>query len=328
MSKRSLLIIDAGYTYNGSILHSKSSQMIDWLSFVSVLTMSVFNNEVDFYNKFFLTFQTKNTNILEFHRSLTTSLPEGPGFNLREFKRRRKQMHSLDKEAQQEIDILITTLILTHAYEDRCDQIVLFARKGAYLDALSVARNRLGKELIIIGFRASLSSEFQEIANRVIWVDDIWDIVHRTILPDLLDFSIGADRKGKKKERKSRASSHRRDREYLGGGSPMGPSGDELAEDYSVEFEEPMLDTYETQMIQLIRERTDAEVAESLNYQLASQDKNEYVIREETSDYGILMAEDRNRRSRQGRPTLEDEESDHRIAEVLQLDYIKGHRRR
>lgn len=72
--------------------------------------------------------------------------------------------------------------MLSLSYENVCDRIVLFAGDGDFYDSVYHVKNVLRKELWIVGYaNQSVSADLQQVASRVIWIDDIWaDVVEST----------------------------------------------------------------------------------------------------------------------------------------------------
>jgi len=77
-----------------------------------------------------------------------------------------------EKLVQKGVDVAIATLMLEHAYENKCDEIVLLAGDGDFLKALSTVRDKLNKTIYIAGFHGSVSSDLQQF-GRTIWIDEL-----------------------------------------------------------------------------------------------------------------------------------------------------------
>ncbi|MEA3294383.1 MAG: NYN domain-containing protein [Euryarchaeota archaeon] len=76
------------------------------------------------------------------------------------------------------IDVMLTTELLTHAFKDNFDVAVIMSGDQDYIVALNEVK-REGKKIVLASFKNSFSKDIQEIADEVIFIDDIAEIIKR-----------------------------------------------------------------------------------------------------------------------------------------------------
>ncbi|KAF1795339.1 PIN domain-like [Phytophthora cactorum] len=81
------------------------------------------------------------------------------------------------QNVQKGVDNGIATKILSLAYENICDRFILFAGDGDFYSSLSHVRNVLRKDIWVIGYRGTVSGDLQQLASRVLWMNDLWSQV-------------------------------------------------------------------------------------------------------------------------------------------------------
>ncbi|KAL3673340.1 hypothetical protein V7S43_001056 [Phytophthora oleae] len=109
--------------------------------------------------------------------------PEGPQFQVSLFPMKKYSCHCkrcdnhFTQNVQKGVDNGIATKILSLAYENICDRFILFAGDGDFYSSLSHVRNVLRKDIWVIGYRGTVSGDLQQLASRVIWMNDLWSQV-------------------------------------------------------------------------------------------------------------------------------------------------------
>ena len=81
--------------------------------------------------------------------------------------------HRFDRQVQKGVDVGIATLILKLAAQGVYDRLILSAGDGDFEDAISYVKSELHKEVWMNGAQATLSTDLQSYANRVLWLDDM-----------------------------------------------------------------------------------------------------------------------------------------------------------
>jgi len=173
LKKRSLLIVDGAYLIACAY---KINKRIDYVKLVAEIEVAI-NNE--FYEKWFLNSCVTGNAQSAFHNMLRAAPPKGPQFRVKLFGLKthtttcRKCRSEAESTVQKGVDVGIATLMLKHAFQNLCDQVVLLAGDGDFFDAVATVKDELRKDLCVLGFRdGSLSLELQQI-GRVIWLDDL-----------------------------------------------------------------------------------------------------------------------------------------------------------
>ncbi|KAG1700104.1 hypothetical protein DVH05_011917 [Phytophthora capsici] len=106
--------------------------------------------------------------------------PEGPQFQVSLFPMKKYRCHcnkcgnNFTQNVQKGVDNGIATKILSLAYENICDRFILFAGDGDFYSSLSHVRNVLRKDIWVIGYRGTVSGDLQQLASRVIWMEELW----------------------------------------------------------------------------------------------------------------------------------------------------------
>lgn len=111
---------------------------------------------------------------------LKFAYPDGPQFQVSLFPMKKYSCHcrkcgnNFTQNVQKGVDNGIATKILSLAYENICDRFILFAGDGDFYSSLSHVRNVLRKDIWVLGYRGTVSGDLQQLASRVIWMDDLW----------------------------------------------------------------------------------------------------------------------------------------------------------
>ncbi|TDH65128.1 uncharacterized protein CCR75_007338 [Bremia lactucae] len=140
----------------------------------------------------------------EYHM-LKFAPPDGPQFQVSLFPMKKYSCHCkrcgyrFTQNVQKGVDNGIATKILSLAYENICDRFILFAGvlfyslaifsythfylfefgvgDGDFYSSLSLVRNVLRKDIWVIGYRGTVSGDLQQLASRVLWINDLWSQV-------------------------------------------------------------------------------------------------------------------------------------------------------
>ncbi|KAL4151963.1 hypothetical protein PRNP1_008899 [Phytophthora ramorum] len=121
----------------------------------------------------------------EYHM-LKFAPPDGPQFQVSLFPMKKYSCHCkkcgnhFTQNVQKGVDNGIATKILSLAYENICDRFILFAGDGDFYSSLSHVRNVLRKDIWVIGYRGTVSGDLQQLASRMIWMNDLWSQVKNT----------------------------------------------------------------------------------------------------------------------------------------------------
>ncbi|ETV75678.1 hypothetical protein H257_10068 [Aphanomyces astaci] len=113
-------------------------------------------------------------------RDLKRVSPHGPQFQVKTYQTkgyecRCPQCHRhFQQKVQKGVDNGIATKMLSLVYEDMADRVVLFAGDGDFYDTLDLIKNVKHKELWVIGYERSVSPDLQQLATKVLWIEDIF----------------------------------------------------------------------------------------------------------------------------------------------------------
>lgn len=88
---------------------------------------------------------------------------------------------SLDIKVQKGVDVGIATLILKLAMQNKYERLILTAGDGDFEDAINYVKSEKDKEIWLTGFNVSLSSDLQSYADKVIWLNDLWDKIKKSV---------------------------------------------------------------------------------------------------------------------------------------------------
>ena len=114
-----------------------------------------------------------------FHTWLKAAPPRGPQLRVQLYRLKEMHLecpacrHRFDRQVQKGVDVGIATLILKLAAQGVYDRLILSAGDGDFEDAISYVKSELHKEVWMNGAQATLSTDLQSYANRVLWLDDM-----------------------------------------------------------------------------------------------------------------------------------------------------------
>lgn len=121
-----------------------------------------------------------------FHRWLRSPPPRGPQmhvklYDLKELTVMCPTCHkTFSRQVQKGVDVGIATLILKLAVTNQYQRLMLSAGDGDFHEALCYVRHELQREVWISGFARSLSAQLQQMADRVVLLDECWQSVKKS----------------------------------------------------------------------------------------------------------------------------------------------------
>jgi nijmegen breakage syndrome protein 1 len=167
-------IIDGAYLFAGT------PGKVDYLKLKQALERI---NETEFYESYFLSSSpdpaTDSSN--SFYTWLKSAPPRGPKMRVQLYQLKSMTVvcsecnTRFERQVQKGVDVGIATLLIKLAVENLYDRLILTAGDGDFEDAISYVKSSLHKEIWIAGFGNSLSVDLQSYADKVIWLDDIWE---------------------------------------------------------------------------------------------------------------------------------------------------------
>lgn len=120
-----------------------------------------------------------------FHTWLKSAPPRGPKMRVQLYELKTMSVacpdcgNHFERHIQEGVDVGIATLTIKLATQNLYDRLILSAGDGDFEDAISYVKSGLHKEIWLSGFYDSVSVDLQSYADRVIWLDDIWDRIRR-----------------------------------------------------------------------------------------------------------------------------------------------------
>ncbi|CAI5728729.1 unnamed protein product [Peronospora destructor] len=180
-SNRTALIIDGSYAMIGA---RSLGGKIDYVKLRAALEEQALTQFGDcwFFDQNPYAQRLNPALTVEYNR-LKFAPPDGPQFQVSLFPMKKYNCHCrrcgncFTQNVQKGVDNGIATKILSLAYENICDRFVLFAGDGDFYSSLSHVRNVLRKDIWVMGYRGTVSGDLQQLASRVIWMDDLWSQV-------------------------------------------------------------------------------------------------------------------------------------------------------
>ncbi|OQR95045.1 hypothetical protein THRCLA_08029 [Thraustotheca clavata] len=142
-----------------------------------------------------------------FISSLKLAPPMGPQFQIKMYAMKSYKCHcpncglNFTQNVQKGVDNGIATKMLSLAYEDMADRIVLLAEQQCYIitagdgdfyDTLDLVRNIRHKDLWVVGYQRSLSPDLQQLASKVVWLEDLIPKTISASLNESNDISVQA----------------------------------------------------------------------------------------------------------------------------------------
>jgi uncharacterized LabA/DUF88 family protein len=174
---RSIWVIDGAYL-------TKASMNFGYFDYIKLKNCIEDIMGEPFTEKYFFDserFDVNSSNIHSFYTWLKSAAPMGPQIRVLNNYAGKKEViscsncgGSVEYYVQQGVDVGIATFILQQGILDRYDRLVFASGDKDFRGALECVRDDLHKEIWLVGFHGSVSSEIQVLAHKVIWMDDIW----------------------------------------------------------------------------------------------------------------------------------------------------------
>ncbi|MBI5724242.1 MAG: NYN domain-containing protein [Planctomycetes bacterium] len=173
---KTIWIVDGAYLYKSPLGH------FDYLKLKAELEKL---NDGPLFESYYLnsTMELQTDAQSQFHNWLKKAPPIGPKLRVQLYKLKDVYVQcpgcgkSFERQIQKGVDVGIATLILKLATQNKCDRLILSAGDGDFEDAIDYAKSELHKEVWICGFKNNISSDLQCYADRVIWMDDLWNSI-------------------------------------------------------------------------------------------------------------------------------------------------------
>lgn len=118
----------------------------------------------------------------KFHTWLKTAEPDGPAISVKLYGLKEKSYHCSNcnncgsQKIQKGVDVGIATAALK--YYERYDGIALSAGDGDFADFVQFISEEKGKDIYLFGFKGSISSDIQQYARSVTYLDDIYGKIY------------------------------------------------------------------------------------------------------------------------------------------------------
>ncbi|KAG9403567.1 hypothetical protein AC1031_006210 [Aphanomyces cochlioides] len=115
-------------------------------------------------------------------KKLKLAPPLGPQFQVKTYSTKGYKCHcprcdfQFHQKVQKGVDNGIATKMLSLVYENLVDRLILLAGDGDFYDTLDLIKNVRRKDLWVFGFRSSVSPDLQQLASRVIWLEDLYGV--------------------------------------------------------------------------------------------------------------------------------------------------------
>jgi len=127
-----------------------------------------------------------------FHRWLKSAKPDGPSIRVELYSLKtitvecEKCNYKFKKPVQKGVDVGIVTAALK--FHQKYDTLILSTGDGDFEDTLKYLKEDLDKNIIIVSFRHGLSSDLQQYADKVFYIDEFADEVRDTRAETALPF--------------------------------------------------------------------------------------------------------------------------------------------
>jgi uncharacterized LabA/DUF88 family protein len=175
---------EAIWMIDGAYLFSASPGKFDYLKLKSELENL---NGGEFYESYYLSSTPDPPTDAQsaFHTWLKSAPPRGPKMRVQLYQLKSMSVvcpdcgNRFERQVQKGVDVGIATLTIKLATQDLYDRLILSAGDGDFEDAISYVKSELHKEIWLSGFYDSLSVDLQSYADKVVWLDDIWERIHK-----------------------------------------------------------------------------------------------------------------------------------------------------
>jgi len=111
----------------------------------------------------------------DFVAALAAPAPDGPGIEVsaESVKHGADPGDPVKPSDRAGVDAGIATAMLTHAWLDQCDRVVVVAGDGYFVEAMRTCRDLLGKHITVAGTIGTLAYRLQLAANEVVFLDGV-----------------------------------------------------------------------------------------------------------------------------------------------------------
>jgi nijmegen breakage syndrome protein 1 len=165
---------------DGAYLFSATPGKLDYLKLKKSLEQL---NDSELYESYFLNSSPDpgTDTSSSFYTWLKSAPPRGPKMRVQLYQLKRMSVvcptcsSQFERPVQKGVDVAIATLMIKLAVQNLYDRLILSAGDGDFEDAISYVKSNLHKEIWLAGFYSSVSADLQSYADKVIWLDDIWE---------------------------------------------------------------------------------------------------------------------------------------------------------
>ena len=170
--EKATLIIDGGYIVKGS------SFKIDYIKLKKEIQKSI-KQEIGDSIYFNSKSQVKSSVQMKFFNFLKSAEPVGPRFEVILSELKYSEMicpacsEAYSKSVQKGVDVSIAIKMVEKAFLNKGSTTVLLAGDGDFEKAIEFVKNFLSQKVIIVGFKKTMSTDIQSIADQVIFLDDM-----------------------------------------------------------------------------------------------------------------------------------------------------------
>ena len=176
---KTVWIVDGAYLFKSAASHGR----FDYLQLKIELQKEV---EAMFSESYYFNSQGSSTSQAQegFNKWLRSAAPSGPQMTtkFRKLRTTRQRCPScgelFEREMQMGVDTDIVVTICKLTFQNRLDTLVLCAGDGDFEAALEHVREA-GREIAVAAFRETCSTNLQHLANRVIWLEDLWERIKK-----------------------------------------------------------------------------------------------------------------------------------------------------
>eukprot|EP00128_Syssomonas_multiformis_P002992 Colp12_sorted_trinity150504_noHs@17339 len=177
MAGDALLVIDGAYL-------TMQRKPLNYVELIRVLERKL---KLKFYERwYFASDPDGNRQGNSFFQYLRSAAPSGPQFRVEVFNLKdktcvcKKCNTTNTLKVQKGVDVSIATLILKHAYTERCAKLVLIAGDGDFASALKILKDELHLPVYIVGSNnRSVSTDLQEVSTSTLWLEDFENEIRR-----------------------------------------------------------------------------------------------------------------------------------------------------
>lgn len=178
---KTVWIVDAAYLFN------YSKNLANGFDYLKLKNELIKINGGPIYESYFLNSTSDPAADVQnpFHTWIKSAAPKGPQMRVQLY--RLKEVHNkcpscgtqFDRHVQKGVDVAIATLMIKMAVQGVYDRLILSTGDGDFEDAVSYIKSDLHKEFWVHGSQNTLSADLQSYADKVVWLDDMKDVIGR-----------------------------------------------------------------------------------------------------------------------------------------------------